>query len=95
MDWNAFSAFLAAGAGRGLFVKAVVTADTTEEDVSALVSRIEQQNAPVPLYFQPVSPGFGQDPPEASQLEAWVLMALRTLQDVRVLPQVHRLAGWK
>jgi len=95
LDWEAFSRSLEAASGRELYVKAVITSTTSEEEVEELFRRLEALDPSTPLYLQPVTPVRGVEAPDAGFLEALVLAGLSRLETVRVLPQVHRLAGWK
>lgn len=81
-------------AGAQVFVKVVVTADTPEEEFQKsrdLVASIDPQ---IPLVVQPVTPwGAVRESPTWAQLSGWSRRAAEKLNDVRILPQVHRLLG--
>ncbi|MHC5036908.1 MAG: hypothetical protein ACYTHM_06315 [Planctomycetota bacterium] len=95
IDWNAFSASLHAGKDRGLFVKTVVPETIDPEEVRELLERIRVVDPGIPLVFQPVTPPPGEEGPPVSLLEELALEGLSVLREVRVLPQVHRLMGWR
>ena len=95
LDWDAFSAFLKEGLGKGLYVKAVLTDTTAEEEVRRLFRCVSALDSAIPLILQPVTPREGVGAPDYETLEALALEGLNHLTDVRVLPQVHRLAGWR
>jgi organic radical activating enzyme len=95
LDWNAFTASIEAGRGHGLSVKAVLTDTTEEEEVRRLFRCLSDLDGAIPLILQPVTPREGIGGPEFETLQALALEGRNHLSDVRVLPQVHRLAGWR
>ncbi|MHC4601660.1 MAG: 7-carboxy-7-deazaguanine synthase QueE [Planctomycetota bacterium] len=95
MDWDAFTAFLREGLGKGLYVKTVLTDATEAEEVRRLFGCVSGLDPAIPLFLQPVTPREGIGAPDYETLEALALEGLNHLTDVRVLPQVHRLAGWR
>jgi 7-carboxy-7-deazaguanine synthase len=95
VDWDAFSEFLEVSKGRGLFVKAVVTADAAPEELSEAFRRTAAADRSIPFVIQPVSPRNGAERPDFPTLEEYAREGLRVLDDVRVIPQIHVLAGWK
>ncbi len=86
--WDEHGKFLAAARGKTLFVKVVVTADTTRDDILTSANTIAAYDASVPLVIQPAS---GPLAPESSQLIYFQQAALGSLADVRVIPQTHKL----
>jgi 7-carboxy-7-deazaguanine synthase len=94
-DGEAFSEFLSAAKERGLFVKTVVTADTRLEEVEDAFRRVAAAGRSIPFVLQPVSPRGGAEAPDVGTLETLAREGLRVLDDVRVIPQIHALMGWK
>lgn len=94
-DGDAFVRFLEAGRGQGLFVKAVVTAATREEEVRELFGRIASVDRAIPLVLQPVTPAGGVLAPDGDTVIGWAVEGLTALEDVRVIPQVHKWMGWR
>lgn len=98
--WGAHERFLVtlaahADPARRDFVKCVFSADTTEEELSRAVRLVASVNPDLPLVLQPVSPvPGGPPPPGPEQTLRLHALARRHLSHVRVIPQVHRLAGW-
>ena len=77
-----------------VFVKVVVTPDTTDEEVVRSAALVAAVDRGIPLVLQPVTPWGGvSETPSAEQVAWWKRLAGRELADVRVLPQVHRLLG--
>ncbi len=88
--WDEHRQFLSAAAGPGLFVKAVVTRDTPQEEIMTAAEIIAGQDRSIPLVLQPAS---GKYAPAALQLLELQEAALGRLTDVRVVPQLHRMLG--
>jgi len=90
--WEAHQWFLKVGAGK-TFVKIVLTAATTEEELRRGVELISSVHPQAPLILQPATPWAGVKPVSLERLHCWWRLASRRLKDVRILPQVHRLWG--
>ncbi len=94
--WEAHEIFLrkAFEAGKDLFVKIVVTKETSDEELERAFHLMSSVNRKIPLVLQPVTPwGPVREAPEHDQLNRWRASAGRHCADVRVIPQVHRLLG--
>jgi 7-carboxy-7-deazaguanine synthase len=86
--WEEHREFLKAAAGRETVVKAVVTAGTRLEDLALAARIVAEHDRRLPFIIQPAS---GVLAPHADELVAMQDHVLATLDDVRVIPQVHRL----
>jgi 7-carboxy-7-deazaguanine synthase len=86
--WKEHEKFLAAVRGREVFVKAVVTRDTTKEDVRTAARMIAAIATSIPLVLQPAGDDFAPSPAMLVDLQD---EALQITADVRVIPQVHKL----
>lgn len=87
--WKEHERFLSASAGsRALFGKAVVTSDTTEEDLLQAATLLADFDRERTFVIQPAS---GVLAPAADQLMNFQNAALDRLSDVRVIPQLHPL----
>lgn len=86
--WDEHERFLRAVAGKDVFVKAVITRDTTRTDVELAAKVIETVEGGVPLILQPAT---GPHAPDVPLLLSFQEAALAILDDVRVIPQVHRM----
>jgi organic radical activating enzyme len=86
--WEEHKKFLVASRGNELFVKAVVTKDTKKEDVQMSARIIAAINASIPLVLQPASAAFA---PPAALLIEFQDEALGIIDDVRVIPQAHKI----
>ncbi len=86
--WNEHDRFLQAAGNAAVIVKAVVTCDTSLEDIFASARLIARRNDAIPLVLQPAS---GSLQPDAGMLVNFQNAALSIIPDVRVIPQVHKL----
>jgi organic radical activating enzyme len=85
--WNEHREFLAAALGKELFVKAVVTGDTTMEDIKAAAAIIAGTGQTIRLIIQPAS---GPLAPSSEKLLRLQEAVLGTVRDVRIIPQIHK-----
>lgn len=92
--WEEHRAFLEIGRARELFVKIVVTPETPLEEVAKAVEEIARVDRNIPLILQPVTP-YGEIKETVSKGTLFSLEreARDRLQDVRTLPQLHKLVG--
>jgi 7-carboxy-7-deazaguanine synthase len=86
--WHEHKQFLSAAHGKKLFVKTVVTRDTTQDDILAAASLIERFDKATPLVLQPAA---GPLAPEPMMLIRYQNLALGIIDDVRVIPQAHKI----
>jgi len=85
--WDEHNKFLSVVRGKSVFVKAVVTRDTQIDDILTSAKIIAETDVSIPFIIQPAS---GRLAPEPVTLVEFQIDALRILQDVRVIPQVHK-----
>lgn len=84
--WKEHDAFLSAAKGKMLYVKAVVTNDTTMEDLMAAAHVLSRFDSRTIFVLQPAGAPFS---PASPLLVAMQTAALGLLEEVRVIPQVH------
>lgn len=85
---------IAAGASRSVWVKVVVGASTTPEDVVAAAGMVEAVDPRIEIFLQPVTPfGSVTEAPSPEHVLALQGAALRAHRRVRVVPQTHRQIG--
>ena len=94
--WRENEEFLkvARASGKELFVKLVVTAATADEEVRRGVELVRSAGTEIPLVLQPATP-FGEmkEGPAPEQITRWRAYASERLEDVRVVPQMHKIWG--
>jgi 7-carboxy-7-deazaguanine synthase len=86
--WEEHRQFLLATADADLFVKAVVTCDTQREDILIAARLIADINGSIPLIIQPACGGLKPDPQSLMDFQD---AALGIIEDVRVIPQAHKI----
>jgi len=75
-----------------VYVKLVVTPGTTEAELNSVIDTIVEVDRFIPLILQPVTPfGYEPIPVAPSTLLQFHAIASRRLDDVRVIPQTHKM----
>jgi len=77
------------------FVKIVVTSKTTLAEIKRGADLAASVDAGMPFFIQPVTPIGLLEPPSIAQLAAFYRSSVLRLEDVRILPQMHKLWGIK
>lgn len=86
--------FLRAARGAKVFAKAVITAGVEDDEIRRCAQIIAGTGRSVPLVLQPVTPSDeGPAPPSLSQLLSLHSIASEIIEDVRILPQMHKMIG--
>ena len=88
--WEAHRWFLETG-GKKIFVKMVLTETTRQEELRRAVDLISGVRPDIPLVLQPATPWSTAKSIPLGRLASWWVLASRSLSDVRILPQIHRL----
>lgn len=92
--WDEHRRFLAIAARREVFVKLVLTRDTTDAELETSLEIVREVDAGIPLILQPVTPyGIVRHPPTPEQVLNWQARAKQLLRHVRVIPQTHKMIG--
>jgi organic radical activating enzyme len=86
--WEEHRRFLAASRGKECFVKAVLTNETSRDDIVTAAMIISGFDPSVPFILQPAT---GKSAPAPAMLLSFQEIALGILGDVRVIPQVHKM----
>lgn len=95
--WNEHLEFLKIASRKKVFVKAIVTPETTVEDIRQAVSIIKSLNKSVPFILQPATPVKKSDK-EVDNKTLLKFMEIgidSNLEQIRVLPQMHKMMGIK
>ncbi|MBI4803506.1 MAG: 7-carboxy-7-deazaguanine synthase QueE [Elusimicrobia bacterium] len=92
--WREHSMFIKA-APEKTFVKVVVTSGTSAADFGKAVSLAARAYKSVPFFIQPATPEGGVKPPSRGKLDVFYRRASARLENVRILPQLHKLWGIK
>jgi organic radical activating enzyme len=86
--WDEHTRFLELARGKKLYVKVVVTRDTRMEDILTACNIIERFDRSTVLVIQPAS---GALTPESFMLLDYQQAALKIIEDVRIIPQTHKI----
>ncbi len=91
--WKRHQQFLRAARKKRVFVKVVVTASSTMKDVRRAAALIRRIDRDVPLVIQPAAAGRGMKIgiPSREKLVALTNAAAGMLNDVRLIPQAHKM----
>ena len=87
--WDDHERFLRIASDTQVFVKAVVNNETTVEEIERCCNVVAAVDRRIPLVIQPVTGAAI----EGRKLMALQRRALERLEDVRVIPQVHKVLG--
>ncbi len=82
--------FLRAAQGKDLYVKIVVTGETTPEEFLSAVDLIARVDREILVILQPVTPVKGICAASAEKILSFQAAALRKIKNVRVIPQTHK-----
>ena len=94
VDENLFAChkkFLQVAGKKDLYVKIVISAETSDEEFDAAINLIAETSAEILLVLQPVTPVGKIQATTAERILSLQARALKVLQNVRVIPQAHRL----
>mgnify|MGYP002623665010 CR=1 FL=1 len=83
--------FLRAAHKKDLYVKMVLTDETTREEFLSAVESVANVDAEILLILQPVTPIKNVRAVSAEKILTLQVAALRKIKNVRVIPQTHKL----
>lgn len=89
--WDAHSEFLKEASRKNVFTKSVVTAQTLLSDIEMAVSIVGTVDKNIPFIIQPVS--YNGNIEVVDLLDSFFDSAKKALNDVRIIPQVHKILG--
>ena len=91
--WQEQRDFMELARTKDLYIKMVIAAETSDEELQQAISMIADVDASLPLILQPVTPFGGCQEASPVRMLRCQEMALNRLQDVRVIPQTHKSIG--
>jgi organic radical activating enzyme len=92
--FEAHAKFLKATRGAKVFAKVVLDENVTDDEVRRCAEVVANAGKPVPLILQPITPTpDGPKQPTLARLMALHKIASEIVDDVRIIPQIHRLMG--
>jgi organic radical activating enzyme len=86
--WDDHTKFLQLTHGKTVYIKVVITRETKVDDILSACKIIKKFDRSTMMVIQPAS---GSLAPESSVLMDYQQTALRIIEDVRVIPQVHKI----
>ena len=87
---NAHEKFLRVAQEKDLYVKIVVTSETTREEFFSAVDLLASIDTKIFLILQPVTPIKNVNAVSAEKILSFQAAALRKIKNVRVIPQTHK-----
>ena len=91
-EWDRHLRFLKIARQARLFVKIVLSAETADGEFMRALDMLADIDMNIPLILQPVTPYAGvQGKLSSKRLLNFHLMARRRLNDVRIIPQTHKM----
>lgn len=87
--WGEHAQFLRVASQKSVYCKIVLTPDTSAEDLIRACELIAAVDVNIFLILQPVSNHF-----KTVAMEYHLKTAARYLRNIKILPQLHKLAGW-
>lgn len=89
--WQEHTRFLKIAIEKELFVKSVITPQTSMSDIKTAAYIVSELNEDIPFILQPVS--YNNRIRNIELLPAFFQEVKETLNNVRVIPQVHKIIG--
>jgi len=89
--WQEHKNFLEAGKAREIFVKIVVCFSTQKDDLEKAIELVRGVSSKIPVVLQPNTFELTRDLWERAV--EFQRIALESLEDVRIVPQIHKLLG--
>jgi len=86
--WDDHTKFMKSTRGKTLYIKVVVTRDTKADDIITTCNIIMLFDRSTLLVIQPAS---GPLAPESTMLMYFQQMAMRIIENVRIIPQAHKI----
>ncbi|GAB6181008.1 7-carboxy-7-deazaguanine synthase QueE [Desulfotomaculum defluvii] len=91
--WERHKEFLKVASQKDVYVKLVVSSDTTFSELEQAIQIIKNIDQSIELVLQPVTPKGGILPPSNNYILSIQELALKTLKNVRIVPQTHLMMG--
>lgn len=82
-------------AQKKLFVKLVVVKETTKEELVEAGELVREVSRRIAMILQPVKPLGGAEPPDGRRLIEMADELGEIVKEVRVIPQIHPILGWR
>lgn len=91
--WQEHHEFLRLAAAKEVFVKIVIAAQSSKEEIHQAFNLVAGIDDTIPVILQPVTPVNGCEAVSPDNMLAYQAQALALLKNVRVIPQTHKSMG--
>lgn len=92
--WNEHRLFLQKAKAKDVYVKVVITSATSIDEIKQVCQLLVGVDPKIPLILQPVTPVMkGEQGVSPKQLFIIHEVAAAALEDIRIIPQTHRMMG--
>lgn len=91
--WQEHHEFLRLASTKEVFVKIVVTGQSSKNELQQAFELVTSINKSIPVILQPVTPLNGCEPVFPADMLLYQEQALSVLNNVRVIPQTHKFMG--
>jgi len=91
--WQEHEQFLKKAAAKELFIKTVVTSDTTPGDFVRALDLVKSENKDIAFIIQPVTAVNGTKAIDIIKLLRYHKQAVQSLPNARIIPQLHKAIG--
>lgn len=89
--WQEHHKFLKIAVNKKVFVKLVISGETTKKEFDQAIALIKDIDQNIPFIIQPVTPINGCQSAAPGDILMYQERALKSLSDVRVIPQTHKI----
>ena len=93
--WREHEKFLLAARWKKIFVKVVITQNTSPAEIVALSDMVQHISRKIPVILQPATEFKKENRVERKSLEHYRNLLQDSLKNVEIIPQVHKLLGVK
>lgn len=89
--WQAHRRFLEVARKKEVFVKVIITQESTLKEWEKAVGLVSAISSGIPVILQPATTPAGELRVDMPRLFEWQRRAKRSIKDVRIVPQVHKM----
>lgn len=93
--WAEHERFLEIAVAKETFVKAVITHKTDPNDIMKMVKIVKKIGSDIPIILQPVTASSDSEKASDKSLELFADMLKRSANRVEIIPQLHKMMGFK
>jgi organic radical activating enzyme len=91
--WEIHQEFLKIASQKKVFIKAVISSETSAEDIIKAGQIIREVNKNIPFVLQPISSR--GEKVALGKLFSFERTLREFISDIRIIPQIHKVMGWR